>query len=162
MVYPNGGDFLRRILVFSLNGRNFQWNQFVGAFLGIITLLFLVKSAAVMFDSWQSVRNFNDCANTYLDGLNAAQVSNNPTLQVFEELRYQRCRDALFEITGTQIPGTQITMTSRQVASALLGPIAIFFFWFGLFLVSLVLLFSKVIAIPIEEIEITHKPFRKK
>ncbi len=134
----------------------------MGAFLAIITLLLLIKSAAVMFDSWQSVRNFNGCANTYLDGLSAAQISNDSTLQVFEELRYQRCRSALFEVTGAQIPGTQITMTSRQAATSLLGPIAVFFFWFGFFLISLVLLFSKVIAIPVEEIEIAHRPFKKK
>ncbi|MEI7960868.1 MAG: hypothetical protein WCI04_00885, partial [archaeon] len=52
---------MRKTILLRLGGTNFQWTQVLGVFLTIITVLMLVKSAAVMFDSWQSVRDYNKC-----------------------------------------------------------------------------------------------------
>ena len=64
--------FLHKTILLRLGGRDFQWTQVLGVFLSIITVLMLIKSAAVMFDSWQSVRDFNKCAE--LSGVNDLDV----------------------------------------------------------------------------------------
>ena len=151
--------FLHKTILFRLGSRDFQWTQVLGIFLAIITILMLVKSAAVMFDSWQSVRDFNKCVEFSgakdLSSLGSAE-------QLLAELRYQDCKDSLYEITGAQIPGAQVSMTSRQAATALVWPIAQFFFWAIIFLFSLFLLFNKTVVIPIEEIEHVSRPLRRR
>jgi len=150
---------LQKTILFRLGSKDFQWTQVLGIFLGIITVLMLVKSAAVMFDSWQSVRDFNKCVEFSgvrdLSSLSSAE-------QLFAEMRYNDCKDSLYEITGAQIPGAQTSMTSRQAVTALVGPIAGFFFWAVLFMFSLFLLFNKTVVIPIEEVETVSRPFRRK
>ena len=151
--------FLHKTILLRLGGRDFQWTQVLGVFLSIITVLMLIKSAAVMFDSWQSVRDFNKCAE--LSGVNDLDVLTG-TDQLLAQLRYADCKDSLFELTGAQVPALQKSMTSRQVATALVEPIAWFFFWAAMFLLGLFFLSSKAIVVPIEEIEHASRPFKKK
>jgi hypothetical protein len=150
---------LRKTILFRLGSKDFQWTQVLGIFLAIITVLMLVKSAAVMFDSWQSVRDFNKCVEFSgvkdLSSLSSVE-------QLFAEMRYKDCKDSLYEITGAQIPASQTSMTSRQAITALVGPIAGFFFWAILFMFSLFLLFNKTLVIPLEEVESVSRPFRRK
>jgi len=147
------------MILLRVGGRNFQWVQVLGVFLAIITVLMLIKSAAVMFDSWQSVRDFNKCVEfsgvKELDSLVGSD-------QLLAQLRFSDCKDALYELTGAQIPAMQTSMTSRQVATALVNPIAWFFFWAALFMLGLFFLFNRAIIIPVEEIEHASRPFRKK
>jgi hypothetical protein len=151
--------FLQKTILFRLGSRDFQWTQVAGIFLGIITVLMLVKSAAVMFDSWQSVRDFNKC--TEFSGIkDFANLTS--AEQLLAQMRYDDCKDSLFEITGAQIPGGETSLTSRQAATALVGPVAGFFFWAVLFMLSLFLLFNKTIVIPIEEVEHVSRPFKRR
>lgn len=119
----------------------------------------LIESAAVMFDSWQSVRDFNKCVEfsgvKELSNLSSAE-------QLLAQMRYMDCKDSLFQITGAQVPGSQLAMSSRQAATALVSPIASFFAWAVLFMFSLFLLFNKTVVIPIEEVETVSRPFHKR
>ena len=119
----------------------------------------LVKSAAVMFDSWQSVRDFNTC--TEFSGVKDLSMLSSAE-QLLAQMRYDDCKDSLYEITGAQVPGGETTLTSRQAVTALVGPVAGFFFWAVLFLFSLFLLFNKTVVIPIEEVEHVVRPFKRK
>ena len=151
--------FLHKTILLRLGGRNFQWTQVLGVFLAIITVLMLIKSAAVMFDSWQSVRDFNKCVE--FSGVNDL-VNLTGSDQLLAELRYQDCKNSLYDLTGAQIPALQSSMTSRQTATALVEPISWFFFWAALFMLALFFLFNKYIVIPIEEVEHVSRPLRRK
>lgn len=150
---------MRKTILLRLGTRDFRWTQVLGVFLGIITVLMLIQSSAVMFDSWQAVRDFGKCVE--FSGINEL-TSLVGTDQLLAQMRFIDCKDSLYQITGAQIPSMQRGMTSRQVATALIKPIAGFFFWAVLFLFSLFLIFNKSIIIPIEEIESVKRPFRRK
>jgi hypothetical protein len=151
--------FLQKHILFRLGSKDFQWTQVLGIFLGIITVLMLIKSAAVMFDSWQSIRDFNTCVE--FSGVKEVSDLTGPE-QTFAQLRYMDCKESLYEITGAQIPGGKTAMTSRQSATAFAGPVASFFFWAILFIGSLTLMFNKTVVIPIEEVETVARPFHKR
>lgn len=151
--------FLQKTILFRLGSKDFQWTQVLGIFLAIITVLMLIESAAVMFDSWQSVRDFNKCVEfsgvKELSTLSSAE-------QLLAQMRYMDCKDSLYQITGAQVPGSQLALSSRQAATALVSPIAGFFMWAVLFMFSLFLLFNKTVVIPIEEVETVSRPFHKR
>lgn len=119
----------------------------------------LVQSAAVMFDSWQAVRDFNKCVE--FSGINELTTLVGSD-QLLAEMRFQDCKTSLYQITGAQIPTMQTSMTSRQVATALAEPIAWFFAWAMLFLLALFLIFNNALVIPIEEVEQVSRPFRRR
>jgi len=150
---------LRKTILVKLGARDFQWAQVAGVFIGIIAVLMLVKSAAVMFDSWQSVRDFNKCVE--FSGVKEL-ASLSSTDQLLAQMRFDDCKSSLYELTGAQIPAMQKNMTTRQAATALVEPIGWFFLWAAIFMLALFLLFNKAIVIPIEEVEHVVRPFRKK
>ncbi|MCX6803010.1 MAG: hypothetical protein NTY48_00370 [Candidatus Diapherotrites archaeon] len=150
---------MRKTILLRLGTRDFQWTQLLGVFLAIITVLMLIKSAAVMFDSWQSVRDFNKCVEfSGIKDLSSLEGSD----MLLAELCYQDCKSTFFDITGAQVPALQKGLTSRQSATALVEPIAWFFLWAALFMLALFFLFSRAIVIPIEEVEHVSRPFKKK
>ncbi|OQA30866.1 MAG: hypothetical protein BWY55_00741 [archaeon ADurb.Bin336] len=151
--------FVRKTILLRLGTRDFRWTQVLGIFLGIITVLMLVQSSAVMFDSWQVVRDFNKCVE--FSGINELS-SLVGTDQLLAQMRFMDCKDSLYQITGAQIPAMQRSITSRQIVTALVEPVVGFFFWAALFLFALFLIFNEEVVIPIEEIEQVARPFRKK
>jgi hypothetical protein len=151
--------FLRKTILLRLGTKDFRWTQLLGVFLSIITVLMLVQSAAVMFDSWQSVRDFNKCVE-YSGVRELSDLSGSE--QLLAELRYQDCKSSLVDITGAQVPALQTNLTSRQAVTALVEPIAWFFVWAALFMFALFLLFNKAVVIPIEEVEAVARPFKRK
>lgn len=151
--------FVRKTILLRLGTREFRWTQVLGIFLGIITILMLVQSSAVMFDSWQVVRDFNKCVE--FSGINELS-SLVGTDQLLAQIRYVDCKDSLYQITGAQVPAMQRGITSRQIATALVEPVAGFFFWAALFLFALFLTFNNALVIPIEEVEQVARPFKKK
>lgn len=112
-----------------------------------------------MFDSWQSVRDFNKCVE--FSGVKEL-ASLSSTDQLLAQMRFDDCKSSLYELTGAQIPAMQKNMTTRQAATALVEPIGWFFLWAAIFMLALFLLFNKAIVIPIEEVEHVVRPFRKK
>ena len=151
--------FVRKTILLRLGTKEFRWTQVLGVFLGIITVLMLVQSAAVMFDSWQSVRDFNKCVEFSGKNELTSLVGSD---QLLAELRFQDCKSSLYQITGAQVPAMQLSMTSRQAATALVQPVACFFAWATLFLLALFLMFNNALVIPIEEVEQVSRPFRKR
>jgi len=124
----------------------------IGAFLIIIAVLMLISSGAAMFDSWQAVKGFEDC----VDDAYAVDQGTTPELSaILTELKFQDCKDSLYQITGTQIPGGNAYLTTRQKATAFLGPVSVFFVWAIVFLFALFLFNSATVVVPVEEIEIS-------
>lgn len=147
------------MVLLRFGSRQYNWTQVLGWFLGIITVLMLIKSAAVMFDSWQSVRDFNKC----VEFSGVKELSNlTGSDSLLAELRFNDCKDSLYELTGAQVPALQSGMTSRQAVTALVEPIAWFFVWAAMFMLALFLMFSKSVVLPIEEVEVAARPLRRK
>jgi hypothetical protein len=153
--------FLQKHILFRLGSKDFQWTQVLGIFLGIITVLMLIKSAAVMFDSWQAISGFDACIESA--GYESKGLSDNVGLDylIFQS-KANECKQSFYEVTGAQVPGGKFALTSRQSATAFVGPVAGFFFWAILFIGSLTLMFNKTVVIPIEEIETVARPFHKR
>ncbi|MBT4597104.1 MAG: hypothetical protein HOC95_03945, partial [Candidatus Diapherotrites archaeon] len=52
---------MRKLVLFKIGSKNAQLPKMIGAFLVVISVLMLIQSGAVMFDSWQSIKGFNEC-----------------------------------------------------------------------------------------------------
>lgn len=151
--------FLHKTILLRLGTKDFRWTQPLGIFIAIISLLMFVKASAVMFDSWQSVRNFDSCAEfSGIKELNLLSGSE----QLLAQMRFEDCKSSLFEVTGAQVLANQTNLTFRQTVTAIIEPIVMVFFWVGALLFSLFLLFSNSIVIPIEEVESIARPFKRK
>ena len=119
-----------------------------------------------MFDSWQAVKGFEDC----VDDAYSIEAGATPELSaILTELKFQSCKDSLYQITGTQVPGGDTYLTTRQKATAFLGPVSVFFGWAIVFLFALFLFNSATVVVPVEQIEIplarpkiSHKRKKKK
>jgi hypothetical protein len=142
---------VKKIILFKIGSREAQLPKTIGAFLIIIAVLMLVYSGAVMFDSWQAVKGFEEC----VDNAYAVEVGTTQELSaILTELKFQDCKTSLYQITGTQIPGGNNYLTTRQKATAFLGPVSVFFGWAIVFLFALFLFNSATVVVPVEQIEI--------
>ena len=143
---------MKKIVLFKIGSKEAQLPKTIGAFLIIIAVLMLISSGAAMFDSWQAVKGFEDC----VDDAYAVDQGTTPELSaILTELKFQDCKDSLYQITGTQIPGGNAYLTTRQKATAFLGPVSVFFVWAIVFLFALFLFNSATVVVPVEQIEIS-------
>jgi hypothetical protein len=138
------------MILFKVGSRNAQFPKMVGAFLIIVSILMLVHSGAVMFDSWQAVKHFDNC----VDDAYAMQGTNPELVSILSELKYQDCKDSLQDITGAQVAGGTKVLTSRQFWTAFLGPVSIFFIWAIVFLFALFIFNNTSVIVPVEKVEI--------
>lgn len=130
---------LKRIIFFKLGGKDFQLSRLIGAFVLVIAMLMLVRSAAVMFDSWDALKDYPSCL---------SQIS---TADALAQLQYMDCKQSLYNITGTELKGGQGMYSSRQFWTALLMPIAGLFFWAVIFLTGIMFYRTGNIVVPIEQ-----------
>jgi hypothetical protein len=150
---------LKKIVLFKIGSKEAQLPKTIGAFLMIISLLMLFSSGALMFDSWQTVKGFEGC----VDDAYEIEEGNTPELSaILTELKFQDCKDSLYQVTGAQIPGGAEYLTMRQKATAFLGPVSLFLGWAIVFLFALFLFNSATVVVPVEQIEISlSKPKTK-
>ena len=142
---------MKKIVLFKIGSKEAQLPKTIGAFLIIIAVLMLISSGAAMFDSWQAVKGFEDC----VDDAYAVDQGTTPELSaILTELKFQDCKESLYQISGTQIPGGNTYLTTRQKATAFLGPVSVFFGWAIVFLFALFLFNSATVIVPVEQIEI--------
>jgi hypothetical protein len=129
-------------------------------FLMIISVLMFINSFAIVFDSWQTVRDFDVCAaDSRVEDNRYFQTSVEEKL--LSEMRFAHCTESLNEITGTQLPPNQTFLTTRQKITALTYPVAILFIWAAIFLFSINLYLSASFVLPIEETQIALRPFKE-
>lgn len=152
---------LKRLFLFKIGDSHVELPKLIGAFLIIVAVLMLVKSGAVMFDSWQSVRDFDGCINNALDYVDDDRITPSVDYMLFE-LKAQECKNSFYQVTGAQIPGGVYTLTQRQAWTAVLGPVVQFFIWAIVFLFALFLFNNNSIVVPIEQVELPVRSFSKK
>jgi hypothetical protein len=132
-----------------IGSKDAQLPRLLGAFLIVLSVLMLIRGGAVMFDSWNSLKNFNTCVES--SGVRDLQMLGNPDY-ISAELRYQDCRNTLFQMTGAQVQGDYSPLTQRQFWTALIGPISQFFVWAIALLIGLFAWANPSIVIPIEQV----------
>jgi hypothetical protein len=135
--------------------------KLIGGFLIIIAVLMLVKSGAVMFDSWQSVRDFDDCIINAYNSADSLAVDNGVSSLIYS-IRVQECKNSLYQITGAQVPGGVFALTTRQAWTAVLGPVVQFFIWAIVFLFAIFLFKNNSVVVPIEQVELPVRSLRKR
>jgi hypothetical protein len=145
---------LKKIILFKIGSRNAQLPKLIGSILTIISVLMLVHSAAVLFDSGIAVKNFDKCVEN--SGARDLELLSEPA-QILAELRFQECKNSFYQITGAQVPGGETSLTTRQMMTSFTGPTSIFFIWAIVFLFALFLFNNTSIVVPIEEKEINLK-----
>lgn len=144
---------MKKLVLFKIGSRDAQLPKLIGSFLIVISVLMLVHSGAVMFDSWKAIRGFDECViNAYKDS--SEMVVENGLDKVVYELKVKDCKDSLYQISGAQLPGGVYNLTLRQMATAFLGPVSIFFAWSIVFLFALFLFNSASVVVPVEQVEI--------
>ncbi len=121
----------------------------------------LVKSGAVMFDSWQSVRDFDDCIINAYNSADSLAVDNGVSSLIYS-IRVQECKNSLYQITGAQVPGGVFALTTRQAWTAVLGPVVQFFIWAIVFLFAIFLFKNNSVVVPIEQVELPVRSLRKR
>lgn len=123
----------------------------------MISVLMLVHSGAVMFDSWQTVKQFNECVNDAysIEGVNPELAS------ILSELKYQDCKESLNDITGAQITAGSKYLTSRQFWTAFIAPVTVFLGWAIVFLFALFLFNNTAVVVPVQQVEIDLKNKKK-
>jgi hypothetical protein len=119
----------------------------------------LIKSGAVMFDSWSALKGFSTCVET--SGVRDLPMENNPDY-ISAELRYQDCRNTLYQLSGAQVLSDHSGLTQRQFWTALIGPISQFFVWAIVLLLGLFAWANPSIVIPIEEVTVESSFARRR
>ena len=109
--------------------RNFHFKKLIGAFILFGSLMMILGATALMFDSWDTMKNFPDCI----------KKANQTNDAVLAQLKYTDCKTSLHDITGAQLKGGQTRLTTRQFWTGLLWPIANLFFWAVAFMIGLML-----------------------
>ena len=144
---------MKKLVLFKIGSKDAQLPKLVGAFLIVLSILMLVHSGAVMFDSWQSIKGFDECVINSYKSASEIGVENGMDKVVYE-LKVRDCKESLYQISGAQIPGGVYTLSLRQMATAFLGPVSNFFAWALVFLFALFLFNSASVVVPVEQVEI--------
>lgn len=147
---------MKKLILFKIGSKDAQLPKLVGAFLIVISILMLVHSGAVMFDSWQTIKGFDECVINAYKSSEEINIENGIDKLVYE-LKVKDCKDSLYQISGAQLPGGVYNLSLRQMATAFLGPVSIFFAWAIVFLFALFLFNNATVVVPVEQMEIPLK-----
>ncbi|MDD3159441.1 MAG: hypothetical protein PHQ98_00560 [Candidatus ainarchaeum sp.] len=129
-------------------------------FLIIIAVMMFINSFAVVFDSWQVIRDFDTCVvDSRIIDYKTMDVTTEQ--KVLSQLQFQDCKSSLKDITGAQIPPNQTFLTTRQKITALTFPVAILFIYAALLLFAINLYLSASFVLPIEETQVALRPFKE-
>ncbi len=132
--------------------------KLIGAFVVLVALLMFIKASADMWESWDAVKSFEGCMET---------VGRCDTAQAGEEVfakqdpceidewqkDYDACRADLRNSTGLNLQTGKAKLSWWQFVSALMQPMAAFFFWLAVLMAGWLVYISGRIAIPIVQAE---------
>jgi len=119
---------------FRIGSRQVHLPKLIGALVLIAAVLMVVKSSAVMVDSWDIVKDFPKCV------ANAAS-----------QIDVDNCRSTLKDATGVVLQTNQGKLNSPQFWAAILGPVASLFGWAVVLVLGLIFYRTGEFVIPIEE-----------
>jgi len=136
---------LKRIITYRFAGTDVHIPKLIGAFVLVAALLMFIGASAKMFDSWDQVTNWQDCA-----------VEANI---IDDASKYNDCRLALYYNTGVYPDYGDAKLSMRQLGSIIMTPVAEIFFWLAVLFLGSILYRTGRLELPIEEtiVEIKEK-----
>lgn len=134
---------MRRVMYYSLAGRDVHISKLIGAFIIVVALLLFFKSGANMIDSWDNVKFVNACLKNVAG----------------DEEKFIVCQDQALKSLDVYIRPGQDELNTKQFAMALLSPIAWLLFWIVVLILGLFFYRTGAFQIPIEE-RAAEKPVR--
>ena len=106
---------LKHLLVSRIGRQHLHLLKLAGSLLILIALLLVVGTVAWMSDSWDALKNFQQCSST-------------DTLV---------CAEVLYRITGVSVWAGQSNVDVTQTLRILIGPTVLLFVWLVLFVIGL-------------------------
>lgn len=97
--------------------------------------LMLLQSLTSMFGSWENVKEIHGC----IDAANAGAAS------------ITTCQTQAYYAFGILLRAGQYRLTDMQIASGLLTPIAMVFFWVAMLIIGVAFYRSWRMTLPVEE-----------
>ena len=134
---------MKRVMFFRIASKDIHLPKLIGGFVIFAALLLFLRAGAHMFDSWDAIKSYPACAQNLIPSINEGDV--------VAQLQYVHCKDSLYKITGVQLRGDQVSISSRQFFAALLGPIAEFFAWAIVLVLGVIFYRTGTIVVPIEQ-----------
>ena len=127
-------------MLFKFGGPDPHLPRLIGAFLLFAALLMFLQAGAMMFDSWDSLKQYPNC----ISKIELEQTE-------LTQMQKVECKEALYDATGVVLRGDQEKISTRQFWIALLGPIANLFFWAIVFIFGFMIYRTGTVVIPIEQ-----------
>ncbi|MEK6941568.1 MAG: hypothetical protein AABW85_01810 [archaeon] len=125
---------MRRLLFFRVGGRDVHMPKLIGAFVLFAALLYFIQASALMFNSWDNLKEVDSC-------LHDSGVD------------HFYCQDIAFKSTGLYVRVDQSALSMRQFWGVLLGPIANVLVWLAVLFIGWLIYKTGDLVLPIEESE---------
>lgn len=128
-----------KMIFFKLGDETIRMPKFVGAFLAIVAVLLFFSSGAKMFESWDNIKAINSCLSS-IGGYSSAEPE-----------KFLVCQSMAKNAFDFNIRPDQSVLSNKQIAIALLLPVAELFFWLVVLIFALGLYNSGKIVIPVKQ-----------
>lgn len=159
---------MKRVILLRFAGRDLHIPKLVGALILAAAVLMFFKASADMYDSWDHLKAVETC----MESVGVCNPNPDPNLSAWEvsdpcttdewQVDYDTCRADLYNSTGVTLRTGQRSLTTRQFWSALLQPIAMFFFWMAIVFFGWMIYNTGRLTLPIEETIMKIKEKEKK
>ena len=106
--------------------------RLIGAFILFASLLYFIQASAIMFNSWDNLKEVNNCLG-------------DSSLDAFF------CQDIAFKSSSLYVSLNQDSLSMRQFWGVLLGPIANVLVWLVVLFIGWMIYKTGDLVIPIEE-----------
>lgn len=121
-------------MFFRFGGREVHMPRLIGAFILFSALLFFVQASAQMFNSWDNIKEVNQC------------LASPDFSRAF-------CQEAAQKSIGLYVSLGQEELSLRQFWSVILGPMATVLFWLAVLFLGWMVYRTGDLVLPIEEVE---------
>ncbi len=133
-----------KLFLFRFAGKNVYLPKLLGSFIVFASVLFFFQSSALMFESWENIKQVNYCLHEAVSG---AEI--------------QQCQSMAKNAFGFFVRPNQSVLSNKQFAIALISPIASMFSWIAVLIVGVMVYNLDKAVIPVKE-SVLHKGKKKR
>ncbi|MFH1256050.1 MAG: hypothetical protein V1494_02025 [Candidatus Diapherotrites archaeon] len=131
---------LKRVVNWRIAGKDVHIPKLIGAFLLFAAIILVVKGGTDMYTSWDNVKAVNTCLSSF----------DKEPWENLQSYAFFDCQQMAGNL-GFSVSVSQDSLTPRQMGSALLGPIAAFFFWLAVLIGVYLFYRTGELVVPLEE-----------
>lgn len=118
--------------------------KLIGAFILFAALLYFIQSSALMFNSWDNLKEVNDCLRNKGEILPSRERGLN-----YSDPFY--CQEVAIKSSNIYVKLDQSALSMRQFWGVLLGPIANVLVWIAVLFIGWIVYKTGDLIVPIEE-----------